>query len=64
MIESTAVRYFRAVTEGGSIKRAATSLRIAPSAIMIGYEIREDLTGTGACVAPTDDSALNTEGNN
>src|SRR6202000_1620877 len=33
MIESTAVRYFRAVTESGSIKRAATSLRIAPSAI-------------------------------
>src|SRR6201994_3254597 len=33
MIESTAVRYFRAVTEGGSIKRAATSLRIAPSAV-------------------------------
>jgi DNA-binding transcriptional LysR family regulator len=33
MIESNAVRYFRAVTESGSIKRAATSLRIAPSAI-------------------------------
>jgi DNA-binding transcriptional LysR family regulator len=33
MIESTAVRYFRAVTESGSIKKAATSLRIAPSAI-------------------------------
>src|SRR6201994_797512 len=33
MIESSAVRYFRAVTESGSIKRAATSLRIAPSAI-------------------------------
>ena len=32
-MNSTAVRYFRAVTEGGSIKRAATSLRIAPSAI-------------------------------
>src|ERR1700753_930329 len=33
MIESSAVRYFRAVTESGSIKRAATSLRIAPSAV-------------------------------
>src|ERR1700760_922514 len=33
MIESTAVRYFRAVTESGSVKRAAASLRIAPSAI-------------------------------
>jgi DNA-binding transcriptional LysR family regulator len=33
MIESSAVRYFRAVTESGSIKRAAASLRIAPSAI-------------------------------
>ena len=30
---------------------------------MIGYEIREDLTGTGACVVPTDDSVLHTEGN-
>jgi DNA-binding transcriptional LysR family regulator len=33
MIESTAVRYFRVVTECGSIKQAAASLRIAPSAI-------------------------------
>ena len=33
MIESTAVRYFRAVTESGSIKKAAVALRIAPSAI-------------------------------
>ncbi|WP_244567967.1 LysR family transcriptional regulator [Bradyrhizobium erythrophlei] len=33
MIESTAVRYFRVVTECGSIKLAAASLRIAPSAI-------------------------------
>jgi DNA-binding transcriptional LysR family regulator len=33
MIESTAVRYFRMVTECGSIKRAAASLRIAPSAV-------------------------------
>lgn len=33
MIESTAVRYFRVVTESGSIKQAAASLRIAPSAI-------------------------------
>src|SRR6267378_8006313 len=33
MIESTAIRYFREVTESGSIKRAAASLRIAPSAI-------------------------------
>jgi len=33
MIESTALRYFREVTERGSIKRAADSLRIAPSAI-------------------------------
>jgi DNA-binding transcriptional LysR family regulator len=33
MIESTAVRYFRAVTESGSIKQAAAALRIASSAI-------------------------------
>jgi DNA-binding transcriptional LysR family regulator len=33
MIESTAVRYFRAVTESGSIKKAAVALHIAPSAI-------------------------------
>lgn len=33
MIESTAIRYFREVTEFGSIKQAASSLRIAPSAI-------------------------------
>jgi len=33
MLESTAVRYFRVVTECGSIKQAAASLRIAPSAI-------------------------------
>ncbi|MDB5616780.1 LysR family transcriptional regulator [Tardiphaga sp.] len=33
MIESTAVRYFRMVTECGSVKQAAASLRIAPSAI-------------------------------
>jgi DNA-binding transcriptional LysR family regulator len=33
MIESNAVRYFRTVTESGSIKRAAAALRIAPSAI-------------------------------
>ncbi len=33
MIESAAVRYFREVTECGSIKQAAAALRIAPSAI-------------------------------
>ena len=33
MIESTAIRYFREVTESGSIKQAAAALRIAPSAI-------------------------------
>jgi DNA-binding transcriptional LysR family regulator len=33
MIESAAIRYFREVTESGSIKQAAASLRIAPSAI-------------------------------
>lgn len=33
MIESTALRYFREVTECGSIKQAASALRIAPSAI-------------------------------
>lgn len=33
MIESTAIRYFRVVTECGSIKQAAAALRIAPSAI-------------------------------
>jgi DNA-binding transcriptional LysR family regulator len=33
MIESAAIRYFREVTECGSIKQAAAALRIAPSAI-------------------------------
>jgi len=33
VIESAAIRYFREVTESGSIKQAATALRIAPSAI-------------------------------
>ncbi len=33
MIEAAAIRYFREVTESGSIKQAATALRIAPSAI-------------------------------
>jgi DNA-binding transcriptional LysR family regulator len=33
VIESIAIRYFRAVTETGSIKQAAVALRIAPSAI-------------------------------
>jgi DNA-binding transcriptional LysR family regulator len=33
MIESAAIRYFREVTECGSIKLAAAALRIAPSAI-------------------------------
>lgn len=33
MIESAAIRYFREVTEAGSIKQAAATLRIAPSAI-------------------------------
>jgi DNA-binding transcriptional LysR family regulator len=33
MIESAAIRYFREVTECGSIKQAAEALRIAPSAI-------------------------------
>jgi DNA-binding transcriptional LysR family regulator len=33
MIESAAIRYFREVTEYGSIKQAAAALRIAPSAI-------------------------------
>src|ERR1700744_1306970 len=46
MIESSAVRYFRAVTESGSIKRAATSLRIAPSAISRQVQaIEEELSG-------------------
>jgi DNA-binding transcriptional LysR family regulator len=33
MIESAAIKYFREVTECGSIKQAAIALRIAPSAI-------------------------------
>lgn len=33
MIEATGIRYFRVVTECGSIKQAAATLRIAPSAI-------------------------------
>jgi DNA-binding transcriptional LysR family regulator len=42
MIESTALRYFREVTERGSIKRAAESLRIAPSAISRQVQGLED----------------------
>jgi DNA-binding transcriptional LysR family regulator len=42
MIESTAVRYFRAVTECGSIKQAAALLRIAPSAISRQVQGLED----------------------
>ncbi len=46
MIESTAVRYFRAVTESGSIKQAAAALRIAPSAISRQVQaIEEELVG-------------------
>jgi len=42
MIESTAIRYFREVTLRGSIKRAAESLRIAPSAISRQVQGLED----------------------
>src|SRR4249920_2757207 len=42
MIESAAVRYFREVTECGSIKQAAASLRIAPSAISRQVQAIED----------------------
>jgi DNA-binding transcriptional LysR family regulator len=42
MIESTAIRYFREVTQRGSIKRAAEALRIAPSAISRQIQGLED----------------------
>jgi len=42
MIESTSIRYFREVTERGSIKQAAESLRIAPSAISRQIQGLED----------------------
>jgi DNA-binding transcriptional LysR family regulator len=42
MIESTAIRYFREVTARGSIKQAAESLRIAPSAISRQIQGLED----------------------
>ena len=42
MIELAAVRYFRKVTECGSIKQAAASLRIAPSAISRQVQAIED----------------------
>lgn len=42
MIESTALRYFREVTQRGSIKRAAESLNIAPSAISRQMQGLED----------------------
>ncbi len=42
MIESSAIRYFRVVTECGSIKQAATALRIAPSAISRQVQSLED----------------------
>ncbi|WP_319448961.1 MULTISPECIES: hypothetical protein [unclassified Mycobacterium] len=37
------------------------SLCAARNNYMIGYEIRHDLTGTGACAVPTDDSILPSE---
>lgn len=46
MIESTALRYFREVTLRGSIKRAAESLRIAPSAISRQVQGLEDELST------------------
>lgn len=42
MLESTAIRYFREVTVRGSIKQAAESLRIAPSAISRQMQRLED----------------------
>jgi DNA-binding transcriptional LysR family regulator len=42
MIESAAIRYFRTVTECGSIKQAAAALRIAPSAISRQVQGLED----------------------
>ncbi|MDB5653371.1 MAG: transcriptional regulator, LysR family [Tardiphaga sp.] len=42
MIEAAAVRYFRVVTECGSIKQAAATLRIAPSAISRQVQGLED----------------------
>lgn len=42
MLESTAIRYFREVTVRGSIKQAAESLRIAPSAISRQVQGLED----------------------
>jgi DNA-binding transcriptional LysR family regulator len=42
MIESTAIKYFREVTARGSIKQAAESLRIAPSAISRQIQGLED----------------------
>lgn len=42
MIESSAIRYFRTVTESGSIKQAAATLRIAPSAISRQIQGLED----------------------
>ncbi|KQW20452.1 LysR family transcriptional regulator [Afipia sp. Root123D2] len=46
MIESTAIRYFREVTARGSIKQAAESLRIAPSAISRQIQGLEDELST------------------
>lgn len=46
MIESTALRYFREVTLRGSIKRAAESLNIAPSAISRQMQGLEDELAT------------------
>lgn len=46
MIESTALRYFREVTSRGSIKRAAESLNIAPSAISRQMQGLEDELST------------------
>ncbi|MCG6204656.1 LysR family transcriptional regulator [Rhodopseudomonas sp. HC1] len=42
MIESAAIRYFREVTESGSIKQAAATLRIAPSAISRQIQAMEE----------------------
>src|SRR5215510_9845356 len=42
MLESTAIRYFREVTQRGSVKQAAESLNIAPSAISRQVQGLED----------------------
>lgn len=64
LVESARILMTAALLNEVSSDDAPTrSLCDATQNYMVGYEIRESLTGTGACVVPTDDSVFQTDGN-